>query len=707
MSARDPELTRLLIGELERHLPALEAGVVGGTPAPVDGPRPAVDGMSEAELLEAARRSVHALKGSAGLAGEREFASNLQRVERRLREGDKDALREAAEQVRVAIRRLGVGANAAAATFPEPPDDLVATPLDPRVRAQYTTEIADRLTSMDEALGPDWDPVDAATVIYRHVHTIKGAASAVGDEPMSWFCHGLEEWLKAGTGSREAALAALQEVARWRAVLGGLLEDPASALLTLRAATRVPRHSSMPASGRTTSSRPDDDGRPPDEPTIRVAAASVDRLLDQLASIGAVQEGLAARGERSREQSRALRVLRADLGEALRLIGPPRPWGAPALALRKVERAAASLATLVDELDRAANDIRANEHALREAMKDGKRHLAAMRQSPLRLMFARLATAMESEARRADRIVVVRTGGADETVDRRIAEALVEPCLTLARNAVAHGIESPAVRESLGKSPVGTITLSARKAGNRLFVTIVDDGAGVDVGKVRQRAVEAGAVTASLADAADDNTLLALLFLPGFSTRESTDLLAGRGIGLDIALGAVQRLGGAIRLSSRHGLGFEARVEVPIESGITNVLWVRAGGAEHAIVAAHARAVRRNDASEDTRVAHLAACLEARPNERAEYVVELDMPEEEGCIAIGVDGVGRTEEVLIRPLTPLVAGMGPFAGAIVRGNGSLRLALDVYALAPRVRALGRVPDGRISDFPSNRPGQLA
>ena len=80
------------------------------------------------------------------------------------------------------------------------------------------------------------------------------------------------------------------------------------------------------------------------------------------------------------------------------------------------------------------------------------------------------------------------------------------------------------------------------------------------------------------------------------------------------------------------------------------------------------------------------------------------MPEEEGCIAIGVDGVGRTEEVLIRPLTPLVAGIGPFAGAIVRGNGSLRLALDVYALAPRVRALGRVPDGRISDFPSNRPG---
>src|SRR5262249_337709 len=251
-------------------------------------------------------------------------------------------------------------------------------------------------------------------------------------------------------------------------------------------------------------------------------------------------------------------------------------------------------------------------------------------------------------------------------------------CMTLARNAVAHGIEAPNEREALGKNPVGTITLSARKSGGRLVLTIADDGRGVDVEAMRARAVDLGAVTEAAAEAADDNTPLALLFLPGFSTRESTDLLAGRGIGLDIAQNAVQRMGGAIRLSSRKGLGFEARVEVPIESGIARVLWVSADGTEHAISAQNARRVRPS--APDARWPHLAAGLEPRAFEPARFTLELVTgDQDESPLAVGVDGVGRTEDVLVRPLTPLVAGMGPFAGAIMRGDGSLRLALDVHA----------------------------
>ena len=96
---------------------------------------------------------------------------------------------------------------------------------------------------------------------------------------------------------------------------------------------------------------------------------------------------------------------------------------------------------------------------------------------------------------------------------------------------------------------------------------------------MRARAVEAGLVTELLAEAADDQTLLELLFLPGFSMRgQSPDLLAGRGIGLDITLAAVQKLGGTIRLASRVRHGFEARVDVPVERGLATVLWVAAGG---------------------------------------------------------------------------------------------------------------------------------
>jgi two-component system chemotaxis sensor kinase CheA len=685
---RDPELTRLLILELTRHLVTLDA-------VPSD--------------HEGCRRAVHALKGSAGLAGELELAAALQRTERRVRDGETTAVPEAAATVRGAIARLSRGESATRSVWPEPPDDLVPMPLDPLVRAQYAAELADRLRGIDGALESSGDPVDAATVAYRHVHTMKGAASAVGDEPMSWFCHGLEERLQSAT-YRDAAVAALHDLARWRAVLGGLLDDPDGALRLLRGMPPAVRRPSSLAPSMRGAPRPSDDGPHPtaDEATIRVEAASVDRLLDRFVSIGLARERLAARTERTRESSRQMRRLRADLTEALRLIGPPRPWGAPAAALRKIDRAAVSLAELGDELEHAVGTMRSGDQMLRDDTSEAKKELSAMRQMPLRATFTRLASAAEAEARRSNREVRVLVVGADETIDRRLAEHLVEPLLQIARNSVAHGIEPPDVRRALGKPSAGTITITARKSVHRLVVGIEDDGAGVDVAAVRRRAVETGAVAPALADAADDNTLLALLFLPGFSTRETSDLLAGRGIGLDIALSAIQRLGGALRLASRHGHGFAARVEIPIERGLASVLWIEAGGSEYAIPASNAVEVRRWIDSDGGRLPNLAACLEARSNDPAPLSLEL-LVDDDGDgeavepLRVGIDVVGRTEQVLIRPLTPLVATMGPYAGAIVREDGSLRLAIDVYALAPRARALGRVPESRTSAFPNERP----
>ena len=176
-----------------------------------------------------------------------------------------------------------------------------------------------------------------------------------------------------------------------------------------------------------------------------------------------------------------------------------------------------------------------------------------------------------------------------------------------------------------------------------------------------------------------------------------------RGV-LDITLASVQKLGGSIRLSSRLRWGFEARVDIPIETGLATVLWVTAGGVEHALPALHTRGVRLNDGPEAERVPHLAACLEPANMEHAPYVVDLEVGlETSERLTIGIDAVGITEEVLVRELSPLLRSMGPFAGAIVRGDGSLRLALDVHALAPRARALGRVPEGRVSETPSRPP----
>ena len=131
---------------------------------------------------------------------------------------------------------------------------------------------------------------------------------------------------------------------------------------------------------------------------------------------------------------------------------------------------------------------------------------------------------------------------------------------------------------------------------------------------------------------------------------------------------------------------------MPIETGLATVLWVTAGGYEHALPALHTSGVRINDRPESERLPHLATCLEPGAQvSRAPYLVDLDVGlETPSLITVGIDGVGATEEVLVRELPPLLRALGPFAGGIVRGDGSLRLALDVHALAPRLRALGRV-----------------
>jgi two-component system chemotaxis sensor kinase CheA len=713
---RDPELSRLLIEELERHALTLAASVRPGSGEAGDLP-------SQPTVTDDVLRAVHALKGSAGLGGERELASALVRLERRMKEGDSRALLDAASLVQTAVTRLKAGESAVEAAWPVPPDDLEPRPLDPQLASQYAAEVADRLARIDEALENVGDPTEAAHTVYRHVHTLKGAASAAGDEPMTWFCHGLEEALKGANSPRfrpgsgtagdmpsDAAQAALETLAGWRVVLRGLLDDPETALATLRSRGRpsqVPRATlrfrpgsgeagDLPSGPRKPSVRPRESDLPPRSTsfddaaaTIRVAALDVDRLLERFDAINLASENLAARAERVRENAVGLRQLRASLGEALRLIGPPRPWGVPLAAVRRIEHVIASLAVLSEDLDGASGGLLVTDHRVRDSAAEAKRQLSEMRQTSMAGLFARLATTIESEARRSGRAVVVRTRGAELTVDRRLAEQLVEPCLQLARNAVAHGIEAPEVRASMDKPVTGTIWLAARKLGDRLSIAIEDDGSGVDVRHVRERALSADLITPAIADAADDDTLLSLLFVPGFSTRDSSDLLAGRGIGLEIARSATQRLGGAIRISSRAGEGFSARIEVPTESSLVTMLWVRAGSHEFALSAAVARRVRIADPAQ-LPPPHLLECLHAPAAASASHVVELELEGDDGAeppVALGLDGVGRTEELLVRPLGPLVAGLGPYAGAIVRGDGSLRLAIDPWAVAARARAL--------------------
>lgn len=667
---RDPELARLLLEELRRHEPDL---------------------ADDAET-PAQRRALHALKGSAGIAGERAFSESLARLERRFAGGEHHALAEARALVAEAADALATDRPIATPAWPTPPDDLRAQPLDPAIAGSYAAEMADRLARVDAALAATGDDLAAALAAYRDVHAMKGAALAVSDEVTAWFCHGLEERLRAGQSSEEDARKGLAEVTRWRGVLAEMVVAPERALETLRLIARPSRLPSMPPSSslsvptRPASSSADAEPRTSgaDDASLRVPTATIDRLLERVRQLGQMRADVADGASSAAEFATHARMLRISLAEALRLIGPPRPWGAPAAAIKRVDEAARALGALAEALEHEATQLK--ETADRVGAESAAAHgdLAAMRTTKASWLFERVAAAVSAQARREGREVRLSFAGDETAMDRRVAELLVDPVLQLARNAVTHGIEPAPERAMRGKPRVGTVLLSAEARSGGLRIVVQDDGAGVDVADVRLRAIARGTISPDTAGAADDETLLSLLFVPGFTTRDSADLLAGRGVGLDLALEAVHRLGGTIRLASQPGMGLTATLEVPFEPGLVKVIWLEAAGITFALPVRHARRILLGRDPAASAAVPLAACVRA-PAPDADgappYAIELPPLRDDGPPPlVAVDRIGSIEEVTLRGVSPLVAAAGPYAGAIVRG-AELRLCLDPHGLA--------------------------
>ena len=229
------------------------------------------------------------------------------------------------------------------------------------------------------------------------------------------------------------------------------------------------------------------------------------------------------------------------------------------------------------------------------------------------------------------------------------------------------------------------IELSAARRSSGLRVVVRDDGAGVNLADVRARAIARRLVSRETAHAANDATLLALLFVPGFTTKDGADLLAGRGVGLDLTLEAVHRLGGTIRLTSTPGMGLTATLDIPFEPGLVRVMWIDADDSTYALPVQQTRRVllARDAAFAPSLAALLGAARKgAAPHDLA---VELE-PQGQGPPAVvAVSAVGSVEEVALRSLSPLVRTAGPFAGAILRGD-ELRLCLDAAQLGELVTA---------------------
>ncbi len=286
---------------------------------------------------------------------------------------------------------------------------------------------------------------------------------------------------------------------------------------------------------------------------------------------------------------------------------------------------------------------------------------------------------------RGVRVAFSVRGGAVQA-DRAILERLLDPLGHLLRNAIVHGVESPAERRGLGKPPRASIDLVVEREGDRLRIEVRDDGRGVRTDDVVARARERGVLAPGMVPGSGDEAL-SLLTAPGMTSRDAADHLSGRGVGLSAVRTTVERLGGALELSATPGAGFRVRMTVPTRLALVSAFVVESGGQSFALPVDAVREVRGS--VHIAGAVPLSACLglpKAPSPGRTPRGTALKLAAGPLPDALLVDGVSGPRELIVRPLgAPLDGSRLPWAGAAVLPEGGLALVLDPSRLRPAAR----------------------
>ncbi len=295
--------------------------------------------------------------------------------------------------------------------------------------------------------------------------------------------------------------------------------------------------------------------------------------------------------------------------------------------------------------------------------------------------------------------VLVDIEGGDVELDREMIEMIRDPLTHIIRNAVDHGIESPAARLQAGKREIGLLSVSARQSGNQILIDIVDDGKGIDGERLVEKAVAAGTLTKDEAAALNPRERLALIFEAGLSTAQAVTAISGRGVGMDVVRSNVERIGGIVEVDSTVGRGTRMTLRVPLTLTIIPALTVSIGSQHFAIPrAAIEEIVRANGSSvtlERIGGAGIATIRGRRvPQINLADVLGLDSamldhertlvvlkPAGGDLFALAVDRIHDHEELVVKPAAPAVMATGLYAGTTLADDGSPILLFAPAGLA--------------------------
>ncbi len=334
------------------------------------------------------------------------------------------------------------------------------------------------------------------------------------------------------------------------------------------------------------------------------------------------------------------------------------------------------------------------------------------RMQPIGNAWAKLPRIVRDLSLELDKKMDLQMIGAETELDRQVLELIKDPLTHMVRNSADHGLESNADRVAAGKPETGTITLNAFHEGGHIVIEISDDGAGLNSDRIKEKVIKNGLATENELETLNDQQIHHFIFRPGFSTAAEVTAVSGRGVGMDVVRTNIEMIGGTIELNSEEGKGTTFTIKIPLTLAIVSALIIECAGERFAVpqisvlelVLAGKGSVHKIERIQGTPVLRLRnrllplvslrGLLKIEEIEDAADTAESDIGEEETFVIVTqvgqsvfgiiVDRVYDTEEIVVKPTSPVLRNLSVFSGNTILGDGSVIMILDPNGIAGEV-----------------------
>ncbi len=573
----------------------------------------------------------------------------------------------------------------------------------------YLEDARAHLEALDHCLlALERDGVDPAVIsqVLGPLHTLKGNSGMMGFSGIKEYVHRLEDvFAQLVDGGIVLEGPAFDRLFAGASALRESMEQACREKAEVKSLAAEKADLEALLAGRGASPHPG--GGAPKGPSA--PAAREEREAESAARDGSLAKAADTRRTQSQyvaARSNTVRVDFAQLDHLLNLVGELIIYRTKLDQLGKRAVKAESGRDSGQELLDAVNHLAGVSQQLQETVMD-------IRMLPIRHVFERFPRMVRDLARSQGKEIELILEGDGTRVDKAIIDEIGEPLVHLIRNSVDHGIEDPRTRVARGKTPTGTILLSASQESNHVVITIMDDGSGIDAATVRRKAVERGLLKGD--ENLSDREAVQFIFSQGFSTRDQISEVSGRGVGLDVVLKAIERLSGLVEVETVPGVGTKFIIQLPLTLAIISALMVDVRGRTYALPLSAvveslkflSSEVHRINGRDTLRVrdriiplVRLSTLFGFKGFEGGQYAVILGRGDKR--VGLVVDKLHGQQEIVIKALDPAVSGGAmPVAGATIMGDGRVVLILDVAALFEGKRQA--LLHGRL-DLPTALPG---